>query len=337
MSLKLVKWFCLLLFAAFLSACDRVVPPKLIGEGNTYREYLVHYDPDNIKKEKWDDPEIMSTPRIQFTWVEPHLEDNISNLSLWSIKPDGTDLRLVATPEELMPSHLEQSFYRGVVPFVRSPDNRYVAYAMAHGIYYERRLLDLKTKEVIVMDRRGGPPNFMWFKGGRYLTFSGTGSLVQYDMESQETKYIADRFGKNYIHRAFAYDNDNQMVDIQDGVATFYDFDTGKVLKEIPNTHGVLTLDGKHWIKEGEPFEIYATPVYEPDTVAYQYPKGMVRTSLQGISADGIIISGGVRVASHKDDKYRAYTLPGDGDIGNTALYNTRPFLESGYSLPESE
>ncbi|EAT13277.1 hypothetical protein [Bermanella marisrubri] len=333
----MIRFVVIFVLTTIVSACDRVVPPTLTMEAETYRKYLVHYDPDNIKKEQWDDPEIMSTPRIQFTWVEPHLEDNISNLSLWSIKPDGTDLRLVATPEELMPAHLEQSRYRGEVPFVRSPDNRYVAYAMAHGIYYERRLLDLKTKEVIVMDRRGGPPNFMWFKGGRYLTFSGTGSLVQYDMESQETKYIADRFGKNYIHRAFAYDNGNQMVDIQDGVATFYDFDTGKVLKEIPNTHGVLTLDGKHWIKEGKGFDTYATSVLEPDKVAYEYPTGMVRSSLQAISADGIIVSGGVRVVTHKHDKIMVFRLPGDGYIANTALYNTRPFLESGYSLPESE
>lgn len=336
----MIRFIVIFVLATLVSACDRVVPPTLTMEAETYRKYLVHYDSDNIKKEQWNDPEVMSTPRIQFTWTEPHLDaDDISNLSLWSIKPDGTDLRLVATPEELMPAHLEQSRYRGEVPFVRSPDNRYVAYAMAHGARYERRLLDLKTKKVTVMAEGGGPPDFAWFKGGRYLAFAGPGTLNEFDMETRKlrTKVGYNRFRKNYIRRAFAYGNGNQMVNIHDGVATFYDYETGDVLKEIPNTHGVLTLDGKHWIKEGKGFDTYATSVLEPDKVAYEYPTGMVRSSLQAISADGIIVSGGVRVVTHKHDKIMVFRLPGDGYIANTALYNTRPFLESGYSLPESE
>ena len=305
-----------------LVACDTVVPPTFVDEGNTYREYLVHYDAD-YKKEQWNDPEVLSTPRVQFTWVQPEYEDKIENLGIWSMKLDGTDLRQVATPEELMPKHLEQSRYRGEVPFVRSPDNRYIAYAMAHGARYERRLLDLKTKQVTVLADGGGPPKFRWFKGGRYLTFSGPGSLMQYDMQTKEkAKEIVFRFGTNYIRRAFAYDNGNQLVNFSDDMAIFYDYDTGKILEKIPATYGVLTLDGLHWIKEGEGFNTYATPVKQPEKIVYEYPEGMVSRSLSAISASGIIVSGGVRVTTYQDDKINAFYLPGEGDIANTSIYN---------------
>ena len=329
---KIIVLCCWVIMAGLLTACDSgVVLPTLINDAETYRKYLVHYDPDNIKKEQWDDPEILKTPRVQFTWTEPHLNPrDISHTALWSMKLDGTDLRLVASPEELMPEHLEQSRFRGEVSFVRSPDNRYVAYAMAHGAKAERRLLDLKTKQVIVMAKGYGPPQFMWFKGGRYLTFSGPGTLNQFDMVTHETKEIGlRRFGKNYIHRALAYDNGNQMVDAQDGVATFYDFDTGKVLREIPNDYGILTLDGKHWIKYVKGHQIYATPLEEPFKKVLEYPKGVVNSPMEVISADGVVMSGGIIIAKTGDDKVKIYSLPGKGDIENTSLYNTALFLNT--------
>ena len=314
--------------AIVLVACDSTVPPTFVDEGNTYREYQVHYDAD-YKKEKWNDHDVLSTPRVQFTWTKPEDDpDDINNLGIWSIKLDGTDLRQVATPEELMPKHLEQSDYRPEVPFVRSPDNRYIAYAMGHGARYERRLLDLETKQVTVLADGGGPPKFRWFKGGRYLTFSGPGSLMQYDMQTQEpAKDIVFRFGTNYIRRAFAYDNGNQLVNFSDETAIFYDYDTGKVLDKIPATYGVLTLDGKHWIKYTKGHNTYATPVKDPETPVYEYPKGMTSSLLAGISADGIIVSGSVIVVSHADDKIKYFSLPGKGDIGNTAIYNAAAVL----------
>jgi hypothetical protein len=326
--LTVFKYVMASVIAIVLVACDSTVPPTFVKEGDTYRRYQVHYDAD-YKKEQWNDPDVLSTPRVQFTWTKPEDDpDDINNLGIWSMKLDGTDLRQVATPEELMPKHLEQSRYRPEVPFVRSPDNRYIAYAMAHGIRYERRLLDLETKQVTVLTDRGGPPDFMWFKGGRYLTFSGPGSLMQYDMQTQEpAKDIVFRFGTNYIRRAFAYDNGNQLVNFSDETAIFYDYDTGKVLDKIPATYGVLTLDGKHWIKYSKGHNTYATPVKDPEAPVYKYPKGVISSPLEAISATGTIVSGGVRVVTYQDDKITVFRLPGKGYIGNTAIYNAAAVL----------
>jgi hypothetical protein len=99
---KTVFKFSLLIFTALLlSACSEdYIQPKLIKSTDEYDRYMVHYE---YKTEQWNDPEILSTPRLQFTWEAPDAKHETGkNLSsIWSMRLDGTDLREVA-PLELL-------------------------------------------------------------------------------------------------------------------------------------------------------------------------------------------------------------------------------------------
>ncbi len=307
----------------FLGACSEPIQPKLVGEGSTYREYEVHYE---YQTEQWDAPEILTSPRLQFTWVKPG--DEMHQVGIWTMKFDGTDLRELVTPKELMPEHLMQGILRPDVPLVRSPNNRYIPYAVSHAGQYERRILDLKTNEVTVIVDGGGQPRFQWFKGSRFLTFSGPSPLMQYDLENKTLTDIGERFTKSgYLKKVQSFDNGNQIIDMQDEMSTFYDFDTGKLLKQIPNSSGILTLDNEHWIKEKSRFNTEISLLNDADRSVYKLPKGLTGFNLTGIDAEGYIFSADIRKAKINDDKVIIYSFPGELDGGNLSIYNYKNFI----------
>jgi len=309
-------------FLLVIAGCSEPVPPKFLDEGETYRKYGIHYE---YQAEEWNDQDVLSTPRLQFTWVKPG--DEKDQVGVWSMKFDGTDLREVVKPEELMPDHLGKGYLRGEVPMVRSPNNRYIPYAVSYGIYYERRIIDLKTREVTVIVSSGGPPGFQWFKGSRFLKFSGPGPLMQYDIETKKMSNIAERFTTGYLEKAQSFDHGNQLVDMNGPHATFYDYDSGELLNKIDNTHGILTMDNKHWLKWESGFNVDITPLNDAYRVFCRLPEGMSRGNLVGISADGDIFSGrgSIKKAKCGDDKRITYSLPGEGRIGGLVIYNAFP------------
>jgi hypothetical protein len=307
----------------FLGACSEPIQPKLVNEMSTFREYEVHYE---YQTEQWDDPEILTTPRLQFTWVKPG--DERHQVGIWTMKFDGTDLRELVTPKELMPEHLMQGILRPDVPLVRSPNNRYIPYAVSHAGQYERRILDLKTKEVTVIVDGGGQPRFQWFKGSRFLTFSGPSPLMQYDLENKTLTDIGERFTKSgYLRKVQSFDNGNQIIDMQDEMSIFYDFDTGEKLKQFSNTDGVLTLDNKFWIKRVSGHNTNLAHLDDANRVAYKLPKGLAGSNLTGISAGGYIFSAHIRKAKINDDKVTIYSLPGDVEGENLSIYNYKKFI----------
>jgi hypothetical protein len=310
---------CLMLIAA----CSEPIPPKLLKERDTYRDYEVHYE---YQTEQWDDPDILSTPRLQFTWVKPG--DAADQVGVWTMKFDGTDLRELVKPEELMPDHLGKGYLRSEVSMVRSPNNRYIPYAVSHAGQYDRRIFDLKTREVTVIVKTYGPPRFQWFKGNRFLKFGGPGPMMVYDLENKKLSDIGTRFTESgYLEKAMSFDKGNQVVNMDGPQATFYDFDTGKLIKKIDNTHGVLTLDNRHWLRPEDKFNVDISSLGDPNKIKCRLPNGLSSVNLTGINADGFIFSGtgDISKVKCKGGKRTIYSLPGDGYLGGLTIYNAFP------------
>lgn len=305
-----------------ISACSEPIPPKLLKDRETYRKYEVHYE---YQTEQWDDPDILSTPRLQFTWVKPG--DAADQVGVWTMKFDGTDLRELVKPEELMPEHLGKGYLRPEVPMVRSPNNRYIPYAVSHAGQYDRRIFDLKTREVTVINKTYGVPRFQWFKGSRFLKFSGPNPVMIYDLENKNMNDITLRFTDGYFEEGMSFDNGNQIVDMAGAKATFYDFDTGEMLNQVDNTHGVLTLDNRHWLRPENNFDLDITLLNDANNVVCRLPGDMPESNLVGISADDFVFGGQGRIFKSRcgDEKFTIYSLPGEYDSGGLTIYNAFP------------
>ncbi|WP_316858009.1 hypothetical protein [uncultured Cohaesibacter sp.] len=73
-------------------------------------------------EEIYGDPEIFSTPRLQFAWRAPGLKSK----ELWSMRLDGSDLRRVVKAALLYSKNATAISHDPV----RSPDNRYIVLSM---------------------------------------------------------------------------------------------------------------------------------------------------------------------------------------------------------------
>lgn len=142
--------------------------------------YIVHYE---LKTEQWNDPEVLSTPRVQFVWTA--LGTASEDDAVWSMRTDGSDLRQVISPE-LFDTPLPGGTNSGV-QFQRSPNNRYLAIAvMTKGQGFQRRIIDLETKEVTVIPDYGyGDPHFEWLND-HILLFSSKSPLMQFNILTKE-------------------------------------------------------------------------------------------------------------------------------------------------------
>ncbi len=74
-----------------------------------------------IKREIYGDSEIFDQARIQFVWRGPNRE----NAEIWSVKIDGSDLRLAADAQLLYQGDEELGMHTHSTP-MRSPNNRYI-------------------------------------------------------------------------------------------------------------------------------------------------------------------------------------------------------------------
>ena len=80
-----------------------------------------------VRHEDYKDADFRSTPRLQFTWSPPGAPDNAHGRGIWTIRLDGSDLRLAVPPELLYETGPGAT--NADVPFERSPDFRYIAVA----------------------------------------------------------------------------------------------------------------------------------------------------------------------------------------------------------------
>ena len=130
-------------------------------------------------REDLNDASSYDLPRVQFYWAnmgdkhDPMYTSYEGQTKIWSMKTDGTDLRLV----------LDNMTTGGYGKMVRSPDNRYLAY----GNGDEKRVYDLKTGETYSLADNYGVPRFVWTEDSKTLYFADTRKLIyKWDIETKE-------------------------------------------------------------------------------------------------------------------------------------------------------
>ncbi|EKZ8662392.1 Tricorn protease domain-containing protein [Vibrio alginolyticus] len=158
-------------------------------------------------------------PRVVFRWDNARNEakDHYDQRDkVWSIKTDGTDLRLVADE------------FVGKVRLMRvSPNNRYLAlaYSASEGMF--KVIKDLKTGEYIELGRSRGYPEFLWAEDSSYLYYVDKFKDWKYTLATGEKQQVDTEFNEYSV----IYDGKRYMVD-EYGVGVF-DERTGKELYSI--------------------------------------------------------------------------------------------------------
>ncbi|ELA6779696.1 Tricorn protease domain-containing protein [Vibrio alginolyticus] len=158
-------------------------------------------------------------PRVVFRWDNARNEakDHYDQRDkVWSIKTDGTDLRLVADE------------FVGKVRLMRvSPNNRYLAlaYSASEGMF--KVIKDLKTGEYIELGRSRGYPEFLWAEDSSYLYYVDKFKDWKYTLSTGEKQQVDTEFNEYSV----IYDGKRYMVD-EYGVGVF-DERTGNELYSI--------------------------------------------------------------------------------------------------------
>ncbi len=131
-------------------------------------------------KEDLNDASSYDLPRFQFAWANSSSKDEYeSGLKIWSMKTNGTDLRLVTDAT---------IGFASIRNLARSPNNRYVAWAGSGG---QKGVYDLKTGKVSNMHKYTSPLDMFWSEDSRYLYFDDAiNSYARWDSETGEISEI---------------------------------------------------------------------------------------------------------------------------------------------------
>jgi hypothetical protein len=178
-----------------LNACDKAPVTwqesvqKAIEENRT----LAKEDFKLLPMEEYTDSEQFDGPRIMFEGPVPWPVEKRSTRSdtLWSIKPDGTDLRMILTLEEMY-GDTRGCCINYNSDLARSRDNRYIAFVTGYKKIPETPdtsgmwMVDMKTREFIEVHREpAGDLNFTY--QGDKLTYISYGYLYEYDISTGKT------------------------------------------------------------------------------------------------------------------------------------------------------
>ncbi|MCS0385712.1 hypothetical protein ND925_23400 [Vibrio diabolicus] len=151
-------------------------------------------------REDLSDASSYDKPRIQFWWNnvssrDPLVNDYENGYKIWSVKIDGTDLRLVT--DDMPSTASPQTFMMN-----RSPNNRYVAYAYSYGEPLIKAIFDLKTQQTIQLGSARTKPYLVWADDSSYIYFSdgfkrykytlATGIKEEVDVPLSENTVIVD-------------------------------------------------------------------------------------------------------------------------------------------------
>ncbi|WP_420340883.1 Tricorn protease domain-containing protein [Vibrio mexicanus] len=161
-----------------------------------------------FKAEEWPREDLTNEnsydlPRVVFYWDNgTYSSDDLYEQrdKVWSIKTDGTDLRLVADE------------FDGKVRLMRiSPNNRYLAlaYSAEEGMF--KVIKDLKTDEYTELGRSRGYPEFLWAEDSSYLYYVDQFKDWKYTLSSGEKQKVETKFneystiynGKRYVVNEF--------------------------------------------------------------------------------------------------------------------------------------
>ncbi len=153
-----------------------------------------------------DDKEFWKVPRVQFVWNKQKVNPSDQDYSdyVFSMKLDGSDIRLTAGPEQLLPEG-NGDFY----DISRSPNNRYLAYSS-----YSHLLFDLKTNKRIVMtDQKGGPIAYLWSSDSNTVYFKGRKGMMQFHIPTNTLKpFLRNGEDVYFTWPQFTLDNGNHIV-----------------------------------------------------------------------------------------------------------------------------
>jgi len=200
-------------FALLLSACDsstntvkvEKTPVELKNEqqwedDRTYitENNYVRYEDNNgrprhfiFKAKEWPREDLTDSasydlPRVMFRWnnvrwTHETTEDEKYETQdkVWSIKTDGTDLRLVT-----------DDFWGAVRVMRRSPDNRYLAFAYANTNGVFKALFDLKTQKTVILGDQFSQSKFLWAEDSSYFYYADGRQHWKYDIATQTASKV---------------------------------------------------------------------------------------------------------------------------------------------------
>ncbi|WP_330961108.1 Tricorn protease domain-containing protein [Photobacterium sp. 53610] len=133
-------------------------------------------------------------PRVVFRWdnggrdSSPKDDYYERKDKVWSIKTDGTDLRLVADE------------FDGQIRLMRiSPNNRYLALAYTNEQGMFKVIKDLKTGEYIELGKSRGYPEFLWAEDSSYLYFTDQWKDWKYTLSSNKVEKTDAVYNENSV------------------------------------------------------------------------------------------------------------------------------------------
>ncbi|MDD9180665.1 MULTISPECIES: WD40 repeat domain-containing protein [Aliivibrio] len=165
-------------------------------------------------KEDLNDTSSYDLPRFQFAWANSSSKDEYeSGLKIWSMKTDGTDLRLVTDAT---------IGFASIRNLARSPNNRYVAWAGSGG---QKGVYDLKTGKVSNMHKFTSPLDMLWSEDSRYLYFDDArNSYARWDSETGE---VSD---SDLKVRTEAVLTEDKIIKVTDAAVVGYNLKTNERL-----------------------------------------------------------------------------------------------------------
>ncbi|GAL20868.1 tricorn protease N-terminal domain-containing protein [Vibrio maritimus] len=196
----------ILMTCLFISACSDdgrtyigennyyVMAPSEVGENKGTFEYQHKMFPQYVisRAKEWPREDLNNAssydlPRIQFYWAnmgdekDPMYNEYEGSDKIWSMKTDGTDLRLVTDEFPI-------KFATGTGKMIRSPNMRYLAYGYS-GV--GKAVYDLKTGETYDLDATGGY-GMLWSEDSSYLYFvtRERSGLVTYKWDIETKKSV---------------------------------------------------------------------------------------------------------------------------------------------------
>jgi hypothetical protein len=299
----------LLLVVLVLAGCSQPIPPKFIKESKWSTSYEVHYE---YQTEEWDDPDVLSTPRVQFTWAKPGLS-NYKDVGIWSMRLDGSDIREVVSPELLYSTGGGGVITSSSMP--RSPNNRYIAVKLGK----QNKIIDLETKNVIALSRSMDWPSFQWLPDSGSLLYNTSKGVKHYHLATGKEGFIEPRFRDDGLWgRWFLLDGGRVItMEIFNEIFT-YDFASGELLDKRPGNFDPkdeqrLSADGKYYIKANSRSGSW-TSVDEPNSVIQKIPHLRERYTFAGMTL-------GQRVFSSYSGKNREGVEVVDGDLVKPSIF----------------
>jgi len=195
-------------------------------------------------------------PRVDFRWnngkydaysVMTEKQIYEARDKIWSIKTDGTDLRLVTDFLDVVPMN-KQNEAVPIRMMRRSPNNRYLAWSDS----VNKVIFDLKTQESIVLGSDLGHSQFLWAEDSSYLYFEDRAKYWKYDIVSGKTTQMDDDFhfsevgviygGKRYVVSDFGVGVYDEKSDKRLYGVSIYP----KELQEQKKEQGYLVITREH-------------------------------------------------------------------------------------------